>query len=64
MNAAVLGGIALGLPVGLNDHYAGTEGSAITDRTMNRQGDLGAVFDAHVKHEFVDHDFDATAVLP
>jgi len=27
---------------------------------MNRQQDLGAVFDAHVKHEFVDHDLEAT----
>ena len=32
----------------------------MTDRTMNRRGDLGAVFDAHVKHEFVDHDVEAT----
>ena len=32
----------------------------MTDRTMNKQGDLGAVFDAHVKHEFVDHDVEAT----
>lgn len=24
------------------------------------QADLGSVFDAHVKHEFVDHDVDAT----
>ncbi len=32
----------------------------MADNTMNRQQDLGAVFDAHVKHEFVDHDVEAT----
>jgi len=30
------------------------------DRGMGAKGDLGAVFDAHVKHEFVDHDVEAT----
>ena len=30
------------------------------DHTDPHTTDLGAVFDAHVKHEFVDHDVDAT----
>jgi len=29
-------------------------------KQSNSQADLGAVFDAHVKHEFVDHDVEAT----
>src|SRR5438094_194828 len=28
--------------------------------TIKTKQDLGAVFDAHVKHEFVDHDVEAT----
>jgi carboxymethylenebutenolidase len=30
------------------------------DRTDTQSTDLGSVFDAHVTHEFVDHDVDAT----
>jgi carboxymethylenebutenolidase len=29
-------------------------------QTLKKKHDLGAVFDAHVKHEFVDHDVEAT----
>lgn len=32
----------------------------MTDHRESGAGDLGAVFDAHVKHEFVDHDVEAT----
>lgn len=32
----------------------------MTDLNETRSVDLGAIFDAHVKHEFVDHDVDAT----
>ena len=32
----------------------------MTDRKATRTGELGAVFDAHVRHEFVDRDVDAT----
>lgn len=28
--------------------------------TRNRRSDLGSIFDAHVKHEFIDHDVNAT----
>ncbi|WP_447973587.1 nuclear transport factor 2 family protein [Nitrospira sp. Kam-Ns4a] len=34
--------------------------TAMTDSNATRSGDLGAVFDAHVQHEFVDHDVEAT----
>lgn len=30
------------------------------ERTIGRNQDLGALFDAHVTHEFVDHDVEAT----
>ena len=30
------------------------------DQTATHTVDLGSIFDAHVKHEFVDHDVDAT----
>ena len=33
---------------------------AMADLKKTHSGELGAVFDAHVKHEFVDHDVDAT----
>lgn len=32
----------------------------MADQKESCAGDLGAVFDAHVKHEFMDHDVDAT----
>jgi hypothetical protein len=32
----------------------------MTEKTESTDPDLGAVFDAHVKHEFVDKDVDAT----
>jgi Predicted ester cyclase len=32
----------------------------MADNRMKKQWDLGTVFDAHVKHEFVDHDVEAT----
>jgi len=54
----MLGGIGL-LTVGCAT-TKGTGGGAMDDRTINRKQDLGAVFDAHVKHEFVDHDVEAT----
>ena len=34
--------------------------TAMADHGEPSSGNLGAVFDAHVKHEFVDHDVDAT----
>lgn len=34
--------------------------TAMADHQEPGSGNLGAVFDAHVKHEFVDHDVDAT----
>jgi hypothetical protein len=34
--------------------------NAMTEKTESKEPDLGAVFDAHVKHEFVDKDVDAT----
>lgn len=41
----------------------GFEGGAraeMTDAKLTARGDLGAMFDAHVRHEFVDMDVDAT----
>ena len=32
----------------------------MADQTETHRANLGSVFDAHVKHEFVDHDVDAT----
>ena len=34
--------------------------NAMTEKTESTDPDLGAIFDAHVKHEFVDKDVDAT----
>jgi len=59
ISASILGGIGL-LAVGCATKTNGTGGGAMDDRTISRKQDLGAVFDAHVKHEFVDHDVEAT----
>jgi len=57
--ASMLGGSGL-VAVGCATKTSGTGGSAMDDRTISGKQDLGAVFDAHVKHEFVDHDVEAT----
>lgn len=59
ISVSVLGGIVL-LVVGCERKTDGVGGSGMDDCTVSRKVDLGAVFDAHVKHEFVDHDVEAT----
>ena len=50
-------GVILSVPI-LSSFIKGA--NAMTGKTESSEPDLGAVFDAHVKHEFVDKDVDAT----
>jgi carboxymethylenebutenolidase len=61
IGASLLVGIALGFLVGRRStNPQGIGGSAVADSPMMKKQDLGSIFDAHVKHEFVDHDVEAT----
>ena len=50
-------GVILSVPI-LSNFIKGA--NAMTGKTESSEPDLGAVFDEHVKHEFVDKDVDAT----